>query len=187
MECLSSEKEEIACSRKLPPIKFRTYFRGTKTCRECPDVFFRADSPRPLVIRACVYIGKIRLARETTGCPASASVLLNTTAEPPDVHPVVSGRGGRVRTGVNGGCGDEGNNNGGSLVLGSAGDGEISSRSSLKHEKMHVEGAHRVWGTLKVTTSSSVRNAVSRLCNSNHLQVKRKTVCNYNWCVTLFK
>ena len=37
----------------------------TKTCRECPDVFFRADSPRPLVIRACVHVGKIRLARET--------------------------------------------------------------------------------------------------------------------------
>ena len=38
----------------------------TKTCRECPDVFFRAVSPRPLVIRACVHVGKIRLARETT-------------------------------------------------------------------------------------------------------------------------
>ena len=28
--------------------KFRAYFRGTKTCRECPDVFFRADSPAHL-------------------------------------------------------------------------------------------------------------------------------------------
>ena len=32
------------------------------------------------------------------------------------------------------------------------------------------------WGS--VTTSSSVRNAVSRFCNTKDLQIKRKTVCN---------
>ena len=48
----------------------------TKTCRECPDVFFRADSPRPLVIRACVHVGKIRLARETTHTHKTTTVTL---------------------------------------------------------------------------------------------------------------
>ena len=41
-ECLSPEKEEIAYSSKFHdrvnfPQENSAYFRGTKTCRECPD------------------------------------------------------------------------------------------------------------------------------------------------------
>ena len=34
----------------------------SKPVESAQKYFFRADSPRPLVIRACVHVGKIRLA-----------------------------------------------------------------------------------------------------------------------------
>ena len=94
-----------------------------------------------------VHDALLLLLKHPPGCPASASVLLNTTAEPPDVHPVVSGRGGRVGTGVNGGCGDGGKNNGGHwfwvqlVMVRSAQEAHRSTRKCMLKERTEC-GAH---------------------------------------------
>ena len=68
-----------------------------------------------------------------------------------------------------------------SSVVGAVGSGDegCSRGSHKKKENVCVEGAHRVWGTMKVTTSSSLIYAVSRFCNTTNLLIKRKTVCDY--------
>ena len=58
-----------------------------------------------------------------------------------------------------------------------------SSRDSLKQkssEKIRVQGARRVWGTMKVTTASSLKHAISKFCPASSLQVKRKTVNDHS-------
>ena len=37
-----------------------------------------------------------------------------------------------------------------------------------------VDGARKVWGTLKSCTAASVKSAISRVCNNNTVKVKRK-------------
>ena len=54
--------------------------------------------------------------------------------------------------------------------------GKDDSRKGKPTERVRVEGARRVWGTMKVTTSTSLKYAVSRVCNVTSLQIRRKTV-----------
>lgn len=54
------------------------------------------------------------------------------------------------------------------------------SRTKLgKHQNpaaawVKVDGARKVWGTLKSSTTASVKSAISRVCNNNTVKVKRK-------------
>ena len=42
--------------------------------------------------------------------------------------------------------------------------------------KVRVEGARRVWGTMKVTSSSTLKHGISRVFSVSDLQIKRKTI-----------
>ena len=84
----------------------------------------------------------------------------------------------------------------GSGVVGSVGAGDVSAKgvggtsgeggggSSLtithkKHKlisKVQVVGACRVWGTMKVTTTLSLKSTILKFCPQTTLQIKRKTV-----------
>ena len=64
---------------------------------------------------------------------------------------------------------------------GSGGDGvEGTSSASQKKsaKKVRVQGARRIWGTLKLTTPSSLKSAISKFCPATSIQIKRKTVCD---------
>ena len=63
---------------------------------------------------------------------------------------------------------------------GGAGVEDTSSDSQKKRpaEKVRVQGARRVWGTLKLTTPSSLKSAIFKFCPANSIQIKRKTVCD---------
>ena len=98
----------------------------------------------------------------------------------------VGGRGGSVVAGIEGGMeGGEGSHGallGERTVWSAAGGGVNPSRDSNRNnslEKVRVEGARRVWGTMRVTTSSSLRYAVSKVFNATSLQIKRKTVSDH--------
>ena len=41
--------------------------------------------------------------------------------------------------------------------------------------RVRVEGARRVWGTMKHTTTKTIKNAISRFCNIEGLSIRRKT------------
>lgn len=41
--------------------------------------------------------------------------------------------------------------------------------------KVRVEGARRIWGTMKITTSGLIKSAISRICSIDSVRVKRKT------------
>ena len=100
------------------------------------------------------------------------------------------GRGGKSggvgRGWVRGGVCGEGRDGGISLGEGSAGSKSkdvqgISSASSQKKrpaEKVRVQGARRVWGTMKLTTPTSLRHVISKFCPGRSLQIKRKTICD---------
>ena len=57
-------------------------------------------------------------------------------------------------------------------------DTSSDSRKKKPDEKVRVRGARRVWGTLKLTTPSSLKSAISKFCPANSIQIKRKTVCD---------
>ena len=40
--------------------------------------------------------------------------------------------------------------------------------------RVGVEGAHRVWGTMKHTTTKTIKNAISRFCKIESLSIRRK-------------
>ena len=66
-------------------------------------------------------------------------------------------------------------------VGGSGGDrteGTSSASQKKSAEKVRVQGARRVWGTLKLTTPSSLKSAISKFCPATSIQIKRKTVCD---------
>ena len=42
--------------------------------------------------------------------------------------------------------------------------------------KVQVEGAHRVWGTMKVTSSSTLKHGISRVFSVSDVQIKCKTI-----------
>ena len=42
--------------------------------------------------------------------------------------------------------------------------------------KVRVEGAHRVWGTMKVTSSSTLKHGISRVFSVSDVQIKHKTI-----------
>ena len=50
-------------------------------------------------------------------------------------------------------------------------------KSGIKPEKILVRGARRVWGTMKETSMTAVKNTIDRLsgCVTSHLKVRRKT------------
>ena len=64
------------------------------------------------------------------------------------------------------------------------GEGGGGSSSTITHEKqkliskVQVVGARRVWGTMKVTTTSSLKSTLLKFCPLSFLQIKRKTVLN---------
>ena len=80
--------------------------------------------------------------------------------------------GGRTRSGKNH---DRGSLEEGAVQAG----GEEDSWRGKPTERVCVEGARKVWGTMKVTTSASLKYAVSRVCNITALQIKRKTVSDH--------
>ena len=43
-------------------------------------------------------------------------------------------------------------------------------------DRVRVQGVRRVWGTMKVTTPTSLKHAISKFCSVADLQVKRKTI-----------
>jgi len=47
-----------------------------------------------------------------------------------------------------------------------------------KGPRVRVEGARRVWGTMKHTTTKSIKNAISRFCKIEGLNIKRKVHSN---------
>ena len=47
--------------------------------------------------------------------------------------------------------------------------GEEDSQKGKPTERVRVKGACRVWGTMKVTTLTSLKYAVSRVCNITSL------------------
>ena len=49
-------------------------------------------------------------------------------------------------------------------------------QGDIPSNKIRVEGARRVWGTMKVTTVFTLMNALSKMFNATNLQIKRKTV-----------
>ena len=98
----------------------------------------------------------------------------------------------RGRGGVGGICGDDGDGSsgggggagggaggvagGGPGGAGGGGNSSVNTRRQKTTEKTRVEGACRVWGTMKVTTTASLNFAISKFCPVTTLQIKRKTV-----------
>ena len=67
-----------------------------------------------------------------------------------------------------------GNGSGGAGVKDTSSD----SQKNRPAEKVRVQGARWVWGTLKLTTPSSLKSAIFKFCPANSIQIKRKTVCD---------
>ena len=67
-------------------------------------------------------------------------------------------------------------------VGGTSGGGGGGSSLTITREKqkltnkVQVVGARRVWGTMKVTSTSSLKSTIQKFCPLNSLQIKRKTV-----------
>ena len=55
-----------------------------------------------------------------------------------------------------------------------------STSTSSQQPRIKVEGARRIWGTLKNTTTKSIENAISRLCKIDGLNIKRKLRRNHS-------
>ena len=95
MECLSSEKEEIACSSKFhvrvncPQENSAHISVARKPVESAKTCFSVRGFPRPLVMRACVHVGKIRLARETSNdsppVMSPLSVMFHIHSPPPSL------------------------------------------------------------------------------------------------------
>ena len=66
--------------------------------------------------------------------------------------------------------------------LGGGGGGTHNSPSDAaeqhQSQKVCVEGARRVWGTMSVTTTSSLKFTIGRFSPTDSLLIKRKTICN---------
>ena len=82
-----------------------------------------------------------------------------------------------------------GENVAGNGVVGSVSGGVVNAKgvgggssSTITHEKqkliskVQVVGARRVWGTMKVTTTTSLKSTILKFCPLTSLQIKRKTV-----------
>ena len=79
-----------------------------------------------------------------------------------------------VRARSNGG---RGRSNGGDIDSGGGDNCNSSlSRSSQLTTKVPVEGVRRVWGTMKVTTTNSLKSAISIFCPVTLLKCKKKTI-----------
>ena len=82
------------------------------------------------------------------------------------------------------GSGREGGRSGG---RGGGGDGTSTlppsnapNTPNRRTAKIPVEGARRVWGTLKVTTTISVKSVIAKFCSVASLKFKRKTICDHD-------
>ena len=74
----------------------------------------------------------------------------------------------------------EGERSGGSGAGGCCGTSTFLSPITPNHQttKILVEGARRVWGTMKVTTTNSLKSVISKFCEVTAVKFKRKTVCD---------
>ena len=102
--------------------------------------------------------------------------------------------GDRVQGGMKGGRGGGAGRRVGDGVCGEGGDisvGEGSGTSKSKDvqstssgssrikrlaDRVRVQGACRVWGTMKVTTPTSLKHAISKFCPASSLTIKQKTI-----------
>lgn len=72
------------------------------------------------------------------------------------------------------------NSRGDGKGINSSTDGETQKGADLSFSagtKVVVEGAHRIWGTLKVNTTSSLQAVITKLVGATSLSFKRKTIC----------
>ena len=98
----------------------------------------------------------------------------------------VGGGGARKRDMESGGRNVERSRREGGRYGGRGGGGEgtstlpPSNTPNRRTTKIPVEGARRVWGTLKVTTPNSVKSVIAKFCSVASLKFKRKTICDHD-------
>ena len=78
------------------------------------------------------------------------------------------GSSGGGRGGAGGGAGGTVGVGGGAGGAGGGGNSSVNTRRQKTTEKTRVEGARRVWGTMKVTTTASLNFSISKFCPVNH-------------------
>ena len=96
-------------------------------------------------------------------------------------------RGGRVRGGKSGAEGGKGRNrvcgeggvresSGGSKSKSIQGTSSETTKTKGPAERVRVQGARRIWGTMKQTTHTSLKHVILKFCPTISLKIKRKTI-----------